>query len=252
MGVGKSYTLRILTAGRLQKRILTPRIQRGDSDRARAAKKKKQSEGQRLRNVRHSWEKLELQLAANYDSRDLWIVGTFRDGEEPTTEAQRAAISTEFNRRMRAERRKVKAEWRCHWNWENKSDEGRWHTHIAANATGDDLETLQRCWTWGKIRVEPLRIDGGEWSYEKLARYLCKERSAKKPGEQCWHHTRNIRRVEVETYAVEADETLQAPRGAVVLDSLRSADRYGRLEYLKLLLPETRRAPRARRRRRKR
>ena len=256
--LAKTYTETIITAGPLQKRILRPRVLRGDSDVARAGKRQLSSEAQRLRNDKYSWQKLELQLAANYGEDDLFPCLTYaQDDDLPKSEAEAEKNVKDFLRRFRAERRKRGQELRCHWITERKHEstyyerDRRWHHHLVINATGDDIELLQRCWPFGNVDVEFLHFDGSEeHSYAQLAHYLCKE-SREKPGRHVWHHTRNIAYPCVETHLVEADTTLQTPRGAVVLETKRASNRYGRMEYLKVLLPHRRTAPKAKRRRKR-
>ena len=249
--MAKTYRQITVTAGALQKRILIP-VVRGGTKEARAAKKKLSDPGLQARNGRHSWEKLEMQLAANYDTHDLWLTLTVAD-EAALTKKQRTALAKKFIAALRALRRSKKRELRCHWVWENDLGRGRWHLHIVLNSTGDDLDDIRSCWELGEFELEPLRVDGGEWTYERLARYMCKERDPdKKPGLHTWHHTRNIHYPEIEEILVEADETLQAPRGSVVLETVRKSNRFGRMEYLKLFFPHASASPRARRKKRRR
>ena len=256
--MAKTYTETIITAGPLQKRILRPRVLRSDSDKARAGKRQLSSEAQRLRNNLYSWQKLELQLAANYGNGDLWICLTYaRDADLPKNEAEAERNVKEFLRRLRAARRSQGRSLVCHWVTEHKHEseyyerDKRWHHHLPMNATGADIELLQRCWPFGNVDVQILSFDGSEeHSYAALARYMCKE-SREKPGRHVWHHTRNIAYPCVETHLVEADSTLQKPRGSIVLETKRASNRYGRMEYLKVLLPHRRTAPRAKRRRKR-
>lgn len=256
--MAKTYTETIITAGPLQKRILRPRVLRSDSDKARAGKRQLSSEAQRLRNNLYSWQKLELQLAANYGNGDLFVTPTYaRDEFLPKDEAEAERHIKAFLRCVRAELKKRGQPFRCHWVTEHKhasecyERDKRWHHHLAMTATGDDIELLQRCWPYGNVDVQILRFDGSEeHSYAALAHYMCKE-SREKPGRHVWHHTRSIAYPCVETHLVEADTTLQKTRGAIVLETKRASNRYGRMEYLKVLLPHRRTAPRAKRRRKR-
>ena len=255
--MAKTRTKKIISAGLLMIEAVYPRIDRRDDQRTRSAKRKVSSEAQKLMNLKYSWQKLELQLAKNYRPGDLWITLTYDDRHLPGSEKEANAHVKYFLQLLRAERKKRGQELLCHWNAEHKHrhedffQDGRWHHHLVINATGDDYELLRRCWIYGSnVHIRPLLLDK-EHSYEALARYMCKEAPEKKVGKHCWHHTRNIRQPEVETFRVEEDTTVQAPKGALLLDEGGDYNILGgRSRSIKYLVPgwDTTPKPRAKHR----
>lgn len=254
----KTKMKKIIVAGSLVKEILYPRIERGDSDRVRQAKRKVSSEAQRRMNLIYSYQMLELQLAANYGPRDLWVTPTYRDEDLPKSEKEADKNMACFLRRLRTEYKKRGQELRYHWITEHKHESDdplknrRFHHHLVLPATGDDYELIRKCWTWGdNIEIVPLRIDAAN-SYEALARYMCKEAPDKKVGKHCWHHSRNIRKPEIETFRVDSDTQLQAPKGALILEDGGYRELGFKYQYVKYLAPGWDKAPRPRAKRRRR
>lgn len=254
----KSKIKKIIVAGALVKEIVYPRIERGDSDKVRTAKKKISSEAQRRMNRIYSYQKLELQLAANYRPGDLWITLTYDDKYLPKSEKEAERCMCCFLRRLRSERRKRGQELVYHWNTEHKHEHEscwenrRWHHHLMINATGEDFELIRKCWTYGSnIEIRRLRIDKDN-TYEALARYMCKEAPDKKVGKHCWHHSRNIKQPEIEVFRVESDTQVQAPKGALVLEDGGFRELEYKYQYVKYLAPGWDKIPKKRSRKRRR
>lgn len=251
--MAKNKTKKIITAGLLVVEAVYPRADRHDSDKVRAAKRKVSSEAQKRMNMVYSYQKLEFQLAANYRPGDLWITLTYDDAHLPKSEKEANQCVKYFLQKLREERRKRGQTVVAHWNTEHKHrhesywEDRRWHHHLPLNATGDDYELIRKCWIYGSnIDIRPLRLDKDN-SYEAMARYMCKEAPEKKVGKHCWHHTRNIKHPEIETFRVENDETVQAPKGALILDE--GGDRNilgGTCRVVKYLVPGWDRAPKLR------
>ncbi|MBR3238020.1 MAG: hypothetical protein IKF99_06230 [Oscillospiraceae bacterium] len=256
--MARTYYKKTITAGRLHKVIVYPIVQRGDNRETRRAKRAASREAQKRMNAVNSYQKLEMQLAANYDNGDLWITLTYDDAHLPTDEKSADLCVDRFLRAWRRARRKRGQELRCHWNTEHLHEHesffenGRWHHHLCVNSTGEDFAEIRRLWTGGtEIEIRLLHF-GGSDSYEKLARYLCKERSGKAVGKHTWHHTRNIRRPEVDGCRVEPDEPVQTPRGCEELERFSEGGPWGRSRGVKFLAPfDPSARPRARRKRRR-
>ena len=253
----KSKMKKIIVAGVLVKEIIYPRIERRDNDKVRAAKRKVSTEAQRRMNLIYSWQLLELQLAANYFKGDLFFTPTYREEDLPKNEKEAQRCINTFLRRLRTERRKLGQELRYHYCTEHKHrhedplQDGRWHHHIVINATGDDFELIRKCWTWGdNIEIRPLRIDK-ENTYEALARYMCKEAPDKKVGKHCWHHSRNIRKPEVEVFRVDEDTTLQAPKGSMILEDGGFRELGFKYQYVKYMAPGWDKIPKRKAKRRR-
>lgn len=253
--MAKNRTKKIITAGLLVVEAIYPRRERSDSDRVRAAKFRASSEAQKRLNATHSWQQLELSLAANYRPGDLWVTVTYDDAHLPKTRKEALANFKYFLAKLRASRKKRKREAVVHFNAEHKHrseskwENGRWHHHFMLNATdGEDFEEIRRCWIYGdNIEIRLFDLDG-EHSYEALARYMCKE-SPDKVGAHCWSRTRNAKKPEVETQRVESDETVQPPKGSRVLLN-EGGDKPVGWRVVKYLLPDVKRRPSRRKRRR--
>lgn len=246
-------TKKIIVAGPLVKEAIYPRGSAHDSPRMRGAKRKLSSEAQQRMNAKYSWQKLELQLAANYGPGDLWVTLTYDDAHLPETRAKAETCFKYFLAKFRKCRGK-KAAPVVHWCTEHKHEHEdplqhrRWHHHFVVNATGDDFEAIRRCWIYGtNVQIEVIRIDS-DHSYEALARYMCKE-AKDRPGLRSWSCTRNAKRPEVETFPVPDDTPLQPPKGATVYEESAERTEYGSMRYIKYLAPNWRkgmRRPRAR------
>lgn len=252
--MARSKTKKIITAGLLVVEAVYPRRDRRDSDRARAAKSRASTEAQKRLNRKHSYEKLELLLAANFRPGDLWVTVTYDDAHLPGNRKQAKERFKYFLDRLRASRKKRKrpcvvASCAEHKHpSDNNGENRRWHHHFLVNATdGEDFAEIRACWCYGSV-VEIRVIDlDGEHSYEALARYMCKE-EPDKVGAHCWSITRNAKRPEVETYRVEDDETVQPPKGSRVLLNEGGSDPWCSWRVVKYLLPDERRKRRRRRR----
>ena len=251
-------TKKIIVAGALVLETIYPRGSAHDSPRQRAAKRKLSSEAQQRMNQKYSFQKLELQLAANYGPGDLWVTLTYDDAHLPSSRAEAEAHFKYFLRKLRVIRGK-KSQPVVHWNSEHKHEhdsfwqDRRWHHHFAINATGDDFEQIRSCWIYGSnIEIRRIKLDK-DHSYETLARYMCKE-SRDRPGLRCWSYTRNAKHPEIETFPVPDDTPLQAPKGATVYEEAADRNEYGSYRFVKYLAPNFRRSfrrsrPRPKRRR---
>lgn len=244
-------TKKIVTAGPLVLEAIYPRGAAHDSPRVRAGKRKLSSEAQKRMNAKHSYQKLELLLAANFLPGDLVVTLTYDEEHLPETRAQAAARLKEFRRRLGLLRKRRGAELRMVWATENVFEQGRWHHHAVINNAGEEFETLRALWSWGAdVEISTLRIDR-DHSFEAIARYLCKE-ARERPGLRSWSYTRSCRQPEVEVFAVPDDTPLQPPKGATIYEDARHANEFGAWRVVKYLLPDWRRSVRRPKRRRKR
>ena len=244
-------TKKIISAGPLVIEAIYPRGGAHDAPRIRAGKKKLSSEAQKRMNAKHSFQKLELLLAANFVPGDWLVTFTYDPEHLPETRARASAQLKEFRRRLAAQRKRRGQELRMVWATENVFERGRWHHHAVLNNTGEDFAALRALWTWGSdVEISVLRIDR-DHSFEAIARYLCKE-ARERPGLRSWSYTRTCRQPEVETFAVPDDTPLQPPRGATIYEDARAQNEFGSWRVVKYLAPNwrrgVRRPPRKRRR----
>lgn len=226
-----------MTAGRLVKTVLYSVPQRKDEPRARAAKERVSSEARQRMNLRASWEKLEMLLAANFDYRDLMITLTYLDRYLPPNREAAVKLLKKFITQLRAEYKKRGHVLKYIYVTEDKHGDGRLHHHIVINGTGNDYELINSLWIYGEnVHFEPVEIKG----YEALARYLTKEPreyGKAEVGKRTWTPSQGLARPKTEGDRVEDDMTLTVPPGAVVLDRSEKNNEFGTFIYLKYLLP---------------
>lgn len=218
-------TLKRIYAGALQVAALYNRCSPRDTPKQRQAKRKASSEAQRRMNQIYSYQKLELMLAVNFPTPGSGQVVTLTYGDDhlPT---DRAGVQKDWRnclRRLRNERAAAELPAPvAFWSIEVlTSAHNRWHLHAVINSTGRDLEMLQRCWPYGSVEMEKLRVDDNR-NHETLARYMTKEARecqdyGSKPGLRGWSCTRNALRPEVDTVTVPDDYELEPPEGCTVL-----------------------------------
>ena len=250
--MAKNKMKKIIHAGALVIEAVYPRMDRRDSERARAAKQKASTEAQKRMNQIYSWQKLELMLAANFRPGDLVVTLTYDDAHLPESRKASELRLKYFRQQLTVHRVMTGQDLVMIWNTEHKHGDGRWHHHTVINATGDDYDLIRRLWIYGSdIEIKPLRVDK-EKNYETLARYMCKE-EGERLGQRKWSYTRNARKPEVETFRVEEDTTVQVPKGATEISVFSDSNQYGSARVIKYLAPgwEKRPTVRAKRRRRK-
>ena len=245
-----AFTKKIISAGPLVKEAVYPRVNRGDSDKARGQKKKATTEAMQKLNNRNSGQKLEMKLAANFVPGDPVVCLTYDNAHLPKKREQVRRHVEQFIREARCLLpKKRRGSFRLIYSIEDKHGEGRWHVHLVCNAPCD-FKSILACWRRGDVEVKPLLFNK-EKNYASLAHYMCKE-AREKPGLRSWSCTRSCVNPEVETFAVPNDTQLSAPKGAVVIEQVKERSEYGRFEYIKYAYPEgVRRRKFARRRRRR-
>ena len=247
-------TKKIMVAGMLVQECVYSRAGARESPKVRAAKRKTSTEAQQRMNAKHSWQKLELMLAANFLPGDLVVTLTYDDEHLPATRAKANAKLKRFRRTLAELRAERGEDMVMIWTTENKSDKGRWHHHCVINSTGLDFTEIKRLWVWGDdIEFKHLVVNK-EKNYDSLARYMCKE-ARERPGLRSWSYTRNCRHPETETFPVPDDTDVKAPEDATVISDAAIRTEYGEYHYIKYLATEPQqlrgRRPRARRRRRR-
>lgn len=247
--------LKTIKAGRLVVvgcyTIPTPR----STDRERAALREISSAAQDRVNMRRSFERLELLIAANFGRHDLHVVFTYDDEHLPENRPAAVKLLKKMIAQLRAVRKSRGQETKYIYVTEQLSSEGgRLHHHMVLNGTGADLEVLQSLWTYGGIELE--NIDDWE-GYEALARYLTKEpRELGKPemGSRNWAASIGLKKPTVESEIIKDNMTVVAPPGAIILSNPPPVrNEFGEFTVIKYYLPERRekkgtRPPRRRRR----
>ena len=131
-------TLRSVWAGPLQVHSLSSRARRTDPPLTRAAKRKASSEAQRRMNRIYAYQRLELQLAANFPSAGsgLVVTLTYDDAHLPRRRAEVTKHLAAFRKRMNILRRAAGLpELVMFWSIEALTS-GRWHVTDASTIPG--------------------------------------------------------------------------------------------------------------------
>lgn len=228
---------KMIRAGRMVLGIIYTAPNPRDPEHVRAAKSKVSTAARQRMNFKCSCRKLELLLAANFDTRDIVLTLTYRDTDLPADKAGAVRRIRRFVRQLREERAKNGQCLKYIYVTESKHEHGRWHHHIVINGTGADIEIIRRLWKWGDdIDLEPLDIYG----YEGLAQYLTKEPKGghKKVGERMWSQSKGLARPEVESGWAKDHETLTPPPGVIVLANESQQNEFGSYAYIKYLVPD--------------
>lgn len=245
--MAKTKTKKIIHAGSLVVEAIYPRVTAADRGKVRSAKRKASSEAQARMNRIYSYQKLELMLAANFRPGDLVVTLTSDDAHLPRDRQQASAQLKYFRSQLNKLRSSKKQELRMIWSTESRHGDGRWHHHLVLNSTGDDYDAIRRLWIYGdNLEIKPLKI-AGEKSYASLAKYMAKEQR-ERIGLRSWSYSRSCKKPEIETFAVEADTSLRAPKGSFVLSEKTERTEYSYYRILKYLAPGWDRPQKRRRR----
>ncbi|MEQ2454945.1 rolling circle replication-associated protein [Flavonifractor hominis] len=215
--------------------IPTPR----SSERERRALREISSAAQERMNLKRSWQKLELELAANFTRRDLHLVFTYDDEHLPATRPEAVKRLKKLIRLLRMHRKARGQEMKYIYVTEQLSAEGgRLHHHMILNGTGADLEVIRSLWPYGEVELEPLDLWQG---YEALAKYLTKEpRECGKPeiGARTWAASIGLKKPKVESEIVKDNLTVVPPPGAIILSSPPPVENeFGVFTTIKYYLP---------------
>lgn len=248
--------IKTVTGGRLVSAVCYTVSTLQDDAQERAAKNQMSSAAQERINMRRSWQKLEMTLAANFGPRDLHIVFTYDDAHVQSDRDEAVKRLRKLITQLRAHRKARGQETKYIYVTEQLSAEGgRLHHHMILNGTGADIDVLRSLWPCGQVDLERLDVWDG---FEAMAKYLTKEpRELGKAelGARTWTPSVGLAKPKVETERVPDNVTVKAPPGAITLFTKEEKNEYGEYQYIKYLLPPERKGrkkgPRPPRRRKK-
>lgn len=232
-----------ITAGRLVIGTAYTVASLQDGPKERADKTQMSTAARDLINLRYSWQKLEVLLAANFTKRDLFVTLTYDDDHIPANRAEGVKRVKKFLTTLRAARRKRGQSLTYIYVTEQLSSEGgRLHHHLIINGTGDDYDTIRSLWPWGDVvNIEHLDVGGNDDGYATLAKYLTKEPlecGKSEIGTRTWVPSLGLIRPKPETAELSDNETITAPPGAYILSApAPSRNEFGEYTYIKYLLP---------------
>ena len=241
---------KIIVAGPLVLETVYPAPNPRDSFGVRRGKKALSSEAQKRMNLKYAYQKLELEIAANFGVKDLYVTLTYDDQHLPWNRKEANQRIQAFWRKLRAARRAKGQELKYIYVTEHKHGDGRWHHHVLINSTGDDYAIVRDLWGQGGVDFVQIRIDRDK-NYETLAKYLCKEQR-EKVGQRIWSGSRTLCKPEQECFRVPNDTPLIPPEGATVLiDTGDVVTAYGHYRFIKYLGSGWQSAPKPKARRRR-
>lgn len=242
--------------GRLVTAVVYTTPTSGDTKKQRGQKQKASTAARERLNARTSYAKLERCLADNFDNGDLLVTLTYDDDHLPDSKKKAVGRVRTFLPKVRSARKARGQLLRYVYVTQGCYPGGRLHHHLVMDATGDDLEELQRLWPWGNVDITRLTFDKAH-TYEDLASYLTREpREWGHPyvGERMWTPSLGLVRSEPDTEIVPDMVTLTAPPEADLLGQEGPyRNGFGEWCWIKYLLPydPARHRPKAKRKRRR-
>ncbi len=243
---------KIIVAGPLVIESVYPAPNPRDSEGVRQGKKALSSQAQQRMNLKYAFQKLELEIAANFGAKDLFLTVTYDDPHLPRSRKEACKQIQALFRKLRLERKAKGQDLRYIYVTEHKHGDARWHHHVLLNSTGEDYELIQKLWKYGNVNFKQIEISRDK-NYETLAKYLCKEQRDN-IGTRLWSCSRNLHKPEKDCFRVPNDTPLTPPPDVTVLaDTGDVTTAYGHYRYVKYLaagslLPS---APKAKRRRKR-
>lgn len=207
-----------------------------DSEGTRAEKSKLSGAARQRLNVRTSWEKCRLVVAANFGAADLFVTLTYDDAHLPTNRKAAIQQMNAFFKRLRVAYRLAGAK-NCDYLYvtEDKHGAGRLHHHAFLRGIPNAQETVETVWGRGGAIVEPVN----PLQLVDLSKYFCKEAADgwRKVGQRLWTPSRGLKKPEVVREYVRDDFTLALPPGAVLIDNPTNRNAYGEFSYIEYWNP---------------
>ena len=231
---------KIIRAGKLWMAVQYTAIRGGNQTARREARAQISSPARESLNAKLSWQRLMLVLAANFSSTDLVVGLTYRDKDLPVRREDADRRLDNFIRALRKTRTASGQPLVYVRVTEGYHSGGRLHHHLIVDATGDDYATIRRLWqkNGDNVDFEPFGTDGAE----RWGKYLTKEpreKGRRYVGDRTWRASIHMKKPEVTTEFVDADDALQPPNGAFVVDKTQCENCYGRFCHVMAMLPES-------------
>lgn len=230
-------------AGCITERSMYTRIERGDSDQARAAKKACSTQARKASNHRTLQRSLYFKLAANFKLTDFFLTLTFDDLHMPANRKGVMKRVDRFVRLLRKHRLLRGQDTLYIYCIENKHGDGRYHVHMVLNSTGQDVEAICSLWESGLVDWEYIgwaKNHGkfkyrGVAGYKILARYMTKE--VQPVGARNYSGSRNLKRPTVTISLlpeseVERRKLFEAPEGSKQTEYLEFRNEWGLFRFI--------------------
>lgn len=229
-----------IRAGKLWMAVQYTAIRGGNQTARREARAQISSPARESLNAKLSWQRLMLVLAANFSSTDLVVGLTYRDKDLPVRREDADRRLDNFIRALRKTRTAAGQPLVYVRVTEGYHSGGRLHHHLIVNATGDDYVTIRKLWqkNGDNVDFEPFGADGAE-RWDKYLTKEPREKGRRYVGDRTWRASIHMKKPEVTTEFVDADDVLQPPNGAFVVDKTQCENCYGRFCHVMAMLPES-------------
>lgn len=240
---GYKQRRKVIIAGRYIRAVQYTMHCDQEARKSRAPKELVSSCAREAINLRHSWEKLKMLMAANFDFPDLVVTLTYADDSLPQTREAAEGNLKLFIRHLRAERRKAGQPLKYLYVTERGHTLGRYHHHIIVNATGADYQTIRSLWPHGD-NIDFSKI--ADKGYDGWARYLSKEpreQGRRYVGERMWRQSLGLAKPITQSGWIDAGTPLTAPPGSYILDRQTRANGFGTFDYVEYLAPKNETLP---------
>lgn len=226
-----------MQAGRYRLVCCYSAVSARDSELSRAAKKKVQSSAQAAMNLKYSYQKCLMKIAANF-ADGLFIGLSYDDLHLPPNRKAAKKEIKRFITVMRGEYRRRGEEFKYMYCTEGKHGDKRLHHHMICNHIDGARELFDTFWRCGETSVQiidPLTL-------QDLAKYFTKEarEDGRKVGERAWTPSNELQCPKVTTRTIPDDMTISPPAGCYVLDSQSFRNEYGAGETAFYILPDDR------------
>lgn len=227
---------KVQRAGNIVRKSLYTMTNPRDTAEARAAKKQAATAARCKMNLKYSWEKCRLKLAANFGTGDLYVTLTYDNEHLPQKRDDANAQLKKWFRTMRKEyERAGAAPLRYIYATEVLTSHGRYHHHLVMNRIPDAIELIAAMWPYGLTDVQ--YID--ERRMVELARYMTKEavEAGRKVGQRAWTPSKNLAAPDEKTDIVPDGFTLTLPPGCELIENPTTRNAFGEFAYIEYRLP---------------
>ncbi len=230
---------KIIQAGRLWMAVQYTVIHAQNQTARREARLHLSTPARESLNAKLSWQKLMILLAANFNSTDLVVTLTYRDGALPVNREAANKRLSKFIRSLRQYRRERGQPLKYVRTTEGYHSGGRLHHHIIINSTGDDYNAIRELWlaNGDNVDFEPFGNDGAE----RWAKYLTKEpreQGRRYIGDRTWTTSRGMKKPVTIYEFVPEEEPLLPPPGASITDKTECQNSFGRFTHMMAMLPD--------------
>lgn len=222
-------------AGRLVRCVCYTAPLPRDNEKTRAEKSKITSAARAKINLRYSWQKCRLKLAANFEAGDLFVTLTYDNDHLPANRQEAVRCIRKWIKSVRTEYRRYDVKLKYLYCTESRHGEGRYHHHVVMNRTERADEVLQALWSYGFVHIQSIDDQG----FEELSRYFTKEAadSGRKVGQRAWTASLNLKEPEVTSMFVPDNFSLSLPPGCRLIENPTMRNYFGEYAYLEYLTP---------------